>query len=355
MALARTPRLLVLRALGLGDLCTGIPALRGLRRAFPEHRLEVAMPARLAGFAHAFGRIPGGGPLIDVVHDHHGVDPLPAELAGPELAVNLHGRGPQSHAILRALGPRQLFGFRDAASATIGPAWDPQEHEVRRWVRMLDAFDIAADPADLHLHPPAHPAPPHVHGATLLHPGAASAARRWPEERWAQVARYERARGRTVVLTGSGAELPACRRIAAAAGMDPNTVLAGRIRPTEFIAVIAACARMVCGDTGPAHLATALGTPSVLLFGPTDPARWGPCVAGPHIVLWAGLTGDPHATVPHAGLLRITVDEVCHALGRLPDHGRPRVARARPGSSRAGAPAALSVSQESAHPSRRAV
>lgn len=355
MAIAGQPRLLVLRALGLGDLCTAIPALRGLRRAFPEHRLEVAMPARLAGFAHAYGQIPGGGPLIDVVHDHAGIDPLPEALAGPEVAVNLHGRGPESHAILRALGPRQVLGFRDAASATLGPAWDPREHEVLRWVRMLDAFDIPADPRDLHLHPPPHPAPEHVAGATLLHPGAASAARRWPEERWAQLAHAEQARGREVVLTGSGSELPACRRIAAAAGLAPGAVLAGRMRPTEFVAAIASCGRMVCGDTGPAHLATALGTPSVLLFGPTDPTGWGPSVPGPHIVLWAGRTGDPHATEPHVGLLQITVEEVCHALERLPDQARPSGAKARPGSSQAGPRAALSVSQESAPTARRAV
>ena len=65
------------------------------------------------------------------------------------------------------------------------------------------------------------------------------------------------------------------------------------------------------------HLATALGTPSVVLFGPTDPARWGPPEAGPHRVLWAGRTGDPHGDRPDPGLLTITVDEVARAVASL--------------------------------------
>jgi ADP-heptose:LPS heptosyltransferase len=75
----------------------------------------------------------------------------------------------------------------------------------------------------------------------------------------------------------------------------------------------------VCGDTGVAHLATALGTPSVVLFGPTAPARWGPPPDRPiHRVLWAGAEGDPHADRPDPGLLRIGVDDVLVELADLP-------------------------------------
>jgi uncharacterized protein YjbJ (UPF0337 family) len=64
-----------------------------------------------------------------------------------------------------------------------------------------------------------------------------------------------------------------------------------------------------------AHLATAFGTPSVVLFGPTPPHEWGPPPDRPqHRALWAGERGDPHATRPDAGLLRIQVDDVIEAL-----------------------------------------
>ena len=84
---------------------------------------------------------------------------------------------------------------------------------------------------------------------------------------------------------------------------------------------------VVCGDTGVAHLATAYGTPSVVLFGPTSPATWGPAVdVERHTVLWHGdgtaggaYRGDPHGAVLDPALARVTVDEVVAAADALLD------------------------------------
>jgi ADP-heptose:LPS heptosyltransferase len=96
-------------------------------------------------------------------------------------------------------------------------------------------------------------------------------------------------------------------------------VLAGRTDLHELAAVVGAAGRVVCGDTGVGHLATALGVPSVLLFGPTSPETWGPWHAGErHRVLWAGRTGDPHGRTPHAGLLEIEPRDVLAELATLP-------------------------------------
>jgi ADP-heptose:LPS heptosyltransferase len=79
-------------------------------------------------------------------------------------------------------------------------------------------------------------------------------------------------------------------------------------------AAVAAAARLFSGDTGIAHLATALGTSSVVLFGPTPPAEWGPPPERDrHVVLHRGGRGDPHADEPDAGLLAITVEDVLAA------------------------------------------
>jgi ADP-heptose:LPS heptosyltransferase len=152
----------------------------------------------------------------------------------------------------------------------------------------------------------------------VVHPGAASPARRWPVERWAAVARRELDAGRDVVVTGSVAEVPLACAVAASAGLDADHVLAGRTDVLELAGVVAAAGRVVCGDTGVAHLATALGTPSVVLFGPVPPSEWGPPPnRRQHRALWAGRRGDPHSGAPDGGLLAIGVDDVTMALASV--------------------------------------
>jgi ADP-heptose:LPS heptosyltransferase len=80
---------------------------------------------------------------------------------------------------------------------------------------------------------------------------------------------------------------------------------------------------VVCGDTGVAHLATALGVPSVVLFGPVPPREWGPPSDPKHQVLWAGRRGNPHGLEIDPGLLELTVADVIKALGRLPGGATP--------------------------------
>jgi ADP-heptose:LPS heptosyltransferase len=294
----------------------------------------LAAPSSLAPLALLSG-------AVDEVLDARPLAPLGPAAAGAELAVNLHGRGPESHRLLLSTAPRRLLAFAHPAvpeSAGL-PAWRPGEHEVARWCRLLDECGVPADPARLELPAPALPAPAWARGATLLHPGAGSAARQWPPERWAEVARGERRRGRRVVVTGASAERALALEVAERAGLDSGAALAGSTDLLGLTALVAAAGAVVSGDTGVAHLATALGTPSVVLFGPVSPAEWGPPAGGPHRALWAGATGDSHADRPDPGLLRLTPGDVRAALDELEAvrAGGPPAPRAR---ARDGAPAA---------------
>jgi ADP-heptose:LPS heptosyltransferase len=313
------PLLVVLRALGLGDFLTGVPALRALAAAFGDHRRILAAPAVLAPLAELSG-------AVDGVVDTRPLAPLHPSLHGADIAVNLHGRGPESSRLLVDARPRRLIAFAhpEVAETAGGPPWVGAEHEVDRWCRLLESAGIAADPSLLDLPAPRTPAPAAARGATIVHPGAASGARRWPPERWAAVAAAEVAAGHRVVVTGGAGEADLAADVAARAGLGPDAVLAGRTDLAALAAVVAAAARVVCADTGLAHLATALATPSVVLFGPVSPSRWGPPPGRPeHVVLWAGTLGDPHASEPDPGLLRITVEDVVAALHALPARLRP--------------------------------
>jgi len=312
------PLLVAYRALGLGDLLTGLPALRALARAFAHHHRVLAAPRTLEPLAALSG-------AVDEVVDTAPLAPLPAALHEPEVAVNLHGRGPQSHALLLAVRPRRLIAFRHAGVWPASPAsWRAGEHEVARWCRLLSEHGIPADPADLRLPAPPARAPAAARDATLIHPGAASGARRWPAERWAAVARAERAAGRRVAITGSREERPLATAVAAAAELKPDAVLAGRTGLLELAAAVAAADRVAWADTGVAHLATALGIPSVVLFGPTPPQEWGPPGTGRHIALWAGRHGNPHADAPDRGLLCISTATTTDTLAQLPSAGQAR-------------------------------
>jgi ADP-heptose:LPS heptosyltransferase len=306
------PRLLVLRALGLGDLLTAVPALRALAEAFPTHHRILACPRALEPLASLTG-------AIDEVVDTAPLAPLDASLANVDIAVNLHGRGPQSHRLLQALEPGRLIAFANGEAEVTGPQWLAHEHEVDRWCRMLEESGIPADTSRLGLDPPGAAIPAWLHGATVIHPGAASPARRWPVERFAEVARAEARDGRRVAVTGAAAEQDLAFELAHLADLPCDAVLAGRTDLTQLAEVVAAAARVVCGDTGVAHLGTAMNTPSVVLFGPVSPHEWGPPAdSSRHRTLWGGSTGDPHAALPDPGLLQIEVDDVLAALAELP-------------------------------------
>nr|BFE58172.1 glycosyltransferase family 9 protein [Dactylosporangium thailandense] len=295
--------ILVLRALGVGDLATGVPALRGLRRAFPGERLVLAAPPWLAPLAGLTG-------AVDEVLPCDGLDDELPRLR-PAVAVNLHGRGPQSHALLRATDPGRLLAFGN------GPRWRPDEHEVARWCRMLRWYGVPCDEADLSLTRPASPRP----GVTIVHPGAKSGLRRWPPDRFAALARALAGAGHDVVVTGSPPEEPLARRVAGEAGLPATAVLAGATRLRDLAGLVGHARLLVSGDTGIAHLATAYGTPSVVLFGPVPPHLWGPPPDRPqHVAVWRGRAAEPGDTaseVPHPALLAVTVGEVLAAAHRI--------------------------------------
>ena len=323
----RQPRILLLRALGLGDFLTGVPAYRAVRKAFPQHRIVLAAPGQWTGLARLTG-------AVDLLLPTGELEPPVWPYAAPDLAVDLHGKGPLSHRLLTALRPRRLIAFEERTAEPPAVPWFAAEHEVHRWCRLLEASGVPADPDDLDLAVPdevaVSGAPPLGAAAAdrpapvLIHPGAAAVSRRWPAERFAAVAARLREAGHHVLITGSPAERSLACEIARYAGLGPRAVLAGGTGPVGLAALVSRCAMLVCGDTGIAHLATAYRRPSVVLFGPVPPSEWGPPSDRPwHVALCKaapGYRGDPHGAITDPALAAISVDEVLAACAAVAPH-----------------------------------
>ncbi|GAA2645235.1 glycosyltransferase family 9 protein [Streptomyces vastus] len=197
----------------------------------------------------------------------------------------------------------------------------PHAHEAEAALDLAEAAGFPrADDGRLRVLPP--PATAAVTGPgpyVVLHPGAGVPARAWSRERSAEAARELAADGHRVVVTGSPDERELTAYVAGEHGLD----LGGRTGAVELAGVLAGADAVVTGNTAPAHLAAAVGTPVVSLFAPVVPAeRWRP-YGVPYVLLGdqAAPCADSRArTCPvpgHPCLESVTVLDVLAAVRKL--------------------------------------
>lgn len=216
-------------------------------------------------------------------------------------------------------------------------------HEARAAMDLAAAAGLALPPGDhggLAIVPPPDTGPltgtdPYV----VVHPGATAPARTWSEGRAARAVAALAGAGHRVVVTGAASEKELTAAVAGEHALD----LGGRTGLHELAGVLAGARAAVVGNTGPSHLAAAVGTPVVCLFAPVvPPGRWAP-YGVPHVLLGdrrAPCAGSRAVSCPVAGhpcLDGIGDQEVLAALDRLPPATRSRGAAPRPAASRTGA------------------
>jgi ADP-heptose:LPS heptosyltransferase len=333
-------RICVFRALQLGDMLCAGPALRALRAAHPGARITlVGLPwaASYAQRMHAwiddFAEFPGWPGLPERDVDEARVPGFLGHIRGCrfDLAVQLHGSGRLTNAIVRRFGAARTVGHRphDAPDddAPDGDFWPYPEHlhEIHRNLHLVGKLGAAADddalafplaPEDTRVLVWRLPAAADLEPASYacIHPGARDVARRWPPSRFAAVADALAARGLRIVITGNEAERELATRVASL--MHTHALNAACDIPVGALAALLSNARLlVTNDTGVSHLAAALRVPSVVLFIATDPKRWAP------------LDGTRHVVLRHAG--GVSPDEAIEAASELLRRDR-RLISARP-------------------------
>ncbi|MGH9528674.1 MAG: glycosyltransferase family 9 protein, partial [Terriglobales bacterium] len=149
----------------------------------------------------------------------------------------------------------------------------------------------------------------------LLNPGAGWGAKQWPAQRYGEVARKLSEDGVRCLINYGPGEEPLAEVVKASSGDYAHPV---KLSLTELIAFTRRAALFIGGDTGPMHLAAALGVPIVAIFGPTDPARNGPFSTS-SVVLRnsASITSHKRRAHPDEGLLTISVEEVVASARQL--------------------------------------
>jgi ADP-heptose:LPS heptosyltransferase len=282
-------RIAVLRGGGLGDMMFAVPAIEALAAAYPEAEITL-----LGTEAHAtlFRGRPGPVHHVEPLPFAAGVRPGPEDPQAVEafmermrarefdLAVQLHGGGRNSNPFLLRLGARHTVGTRteDAAPLERSVPYLYYQHEV---LRALEVVGLAgAAPTALQPQLAALPEEEELAARWLdpgrpslvtIHPGATDPRRRWPASSFADVAARAATDGSQVLLVGDEADVPLAEevvRLAQKHADDGGNIrsAAGRLTLGELSAVLRASDVMLGNDSGPRHLAQAVGTPTVGIY-----------------------------------------------------------------------------------------
>ncbi len=343
---ANIDRLLIVRLSAMGDVIHTLPAVQALRDAFPHAHIGWLIEERWAELLCANGTPRRGPrsslrPLVDEVHTVRLKDWKESffslstlqqiatvwndvRAAGYDVAVDLQG-AMRSAVLARWSGARVVYG---AAESKESPAslWYTRKvvtqgrHVIEQNVSVAEALigrraevPRAEVPCDLKSEERVDKQLREFSAGefAVLNPGAGWGAKRWPAERYGEVARGLAKLGVRSILNYGPGEEELVRAAEAASGGNARAI---RCTVGELIALMRRARLFVGGDTGPLHLAAALRVPVVAIYGPTDPARNGP-YGTRSVVLRSAASVTSHArrNEVEEGMLGIGSDAVVEA------------------------------------------
>ena len=333
-------RILIVKLGALGDVVHAIPVAAALRRAFPSARIDWLVSAKHREILDLV-------PVIDrrLVMNDARLFAAVRELRGNryDVAIDLQGLM-KSAALARLSGARRVIGFTSRYAREGLARWfytdahDPggggmyhvdERHVVQTNLGLLETLGIQPGPPEFPIDRVESAVATLVAGRTggryaLLNPGAAWPNKRWPPARLAAIAATLRDRHAlpSVVAWGPGEESLArdvVDRSSGAAMLSPQTTIA------DLVALARGASLYLSGDTGPAHIAAAVGTPIVGIYGPTRPSRNGPWSPDDVTVSRADVCQCHHlrqCRLKTMCLEDIQVDEVLAAVERRLEGGR---------------------------------
>jgi heptosyltransferase II len=355
-------RILLLRLERIGDLLMSGAAIEAVRTLAPDATIDLVVGSWNAEIARLMAGIDrvetldapwlarhaGGNAVAALVRQARGW-----RTRRYDLAINFEG-DIRSHALMALSGAPMRVGFDMAGGGpllTHRVAHDPTQHTAENAARLVEAaFDRPSPEAHEYFRlrlpeaararaaeligdgiesRPRHPA------LIAVHASGGRAIKQWDVARFAaSAARLAVTYDATIVLTGAPADAAIVAQMRAA--LEPATRVidvSGQADLLTLAALLERCLLLLTGDTGPMHLAAAVGTPIVGVFGPSDPARYAPRTAAHRVVridLWCApcnLIRQPpercRGVIPDC-LQGVTVDAVCEAADALTGGAKAR-------------------------------
>jgi ADP-heptose:LPS heptosyltransferase len=303
-------RIVILRALQLGDLMCTVPAFRALRAALPNSMITLTglswareFVERFSMYLDHFIEFPGFPGFPEQAADIHSLPNFLTKVQAEhyDLALQMQGSGGISNSLVQLFGASATAGFYLPGQFAPDPdrflAYPAHENEVNRHLQLMEFLGIPSQGDELEF-------PLGLRdweafqdlqnefdltscNYAVLHPGARSPLRRWPVEWFAAVGEGLVERGLRVVVTGSRDETEIAEAVVAQM-KTPALNLAGRTSLGSLGALLSTSRMLVSNDTGVSHVAAALKLSSVVLFTSSDPVRWAPLDNELHrVVDWA--------------------------------------------------------------------
>lgn len=307
-------RILVVSTRQIGDVLLTTPLIAAARRRWPRAQVDVI------GFGGTLGMLRGNPDVHELIE-------TPARLGWRgfrALARRLWRRydlalvaQPSDRAHLMAwLAARQRSGLLPARSgsnwwkrlllvhAVVSEGDDSTRHAVQEKLALLAPWPLVGEPQAAVVPPPAADLPADVlqslrPGAVVVHVPSMWSYKQWAPQNYAQVVQALIERGRQVVLTGSsGARDQECIAPLRGIAQAPSLLdLSGRLDFNQLVALLRSAALYIGPDTSVSHLAAATGVPTIVIFGPTNPQRWGP---------WPAPAGEQPVIFHRRGFLQST-------------------------------------------------
>ncbi len=300
-------KIAVLRANGIGDFVFALPALEALRGAYPDAEIVLLAGGWQAPFLEAR---PGPVDRVVAVPPSRGVREEPGAIEDPvvldgffrgmrdeafDLAVQLHGGGRHSNPFVRRLGARLAIGLKSADAEPLD-RWIPYVYFQPEILRYLEVVGLAGAPpltieprlevTDADLAESFAVVPDSSRPIVLLNPGASDPRRRWPAAKFAEVGDALEREGATIVVNGNGPEHCLVSGVIDAMAR-PALDLCGGLSLGGLAGLLSRCRLVISNDSGPLHLAGAVGAATVGIYwcgnlftaGPATRARHRPAIS----------------------------------------------------------------------------